>query len=73
MHKIRISPSVLRGTVSVPPSKSAAHRAIICAALARGKSIISPIELSNDILATISCMRNLGAETELDGSTLTVD
>ena len=73
MHKIRISPSVLRGTVSVPPSKSAAHRAIICAALARGKSIISPIELSNDILATISCMRNLGAEIELDGTTLTVD
>ena len=57
----------------MPPSKSAAHRAIICASLAMGKSVIKPIDLSNDITATIECMRNLGAEISLDGSVLTVN
>ncbi len=61
MHSIRISPSFLSGRVSVPPSKSAAHRAIICASLASGESTISPVELSEDIKATIDCMRALGA------------
>ncbi len=73
MHKVRIRPSVLSGTVSVPPSKSAAHRAVICAALAKGVSVIRPIALSDDIKATIECMRSLGAELTLDGDTLTVD
>lgn len=73
MHSIRLSPCTLSGTVSVPPSKSAAHRAIICAALAKGKSILSPIDLSNDIRATIDCMKMLGADIVLDGKTLTVD
>ncbi len=73
MHKVKISPKKLEGTVSVPPSKSAAHRAIICASLARGKSTVRPIDLSNDINATIDCMKNLGAVITLDGDTLTVD
>lgn len=73
MHKVKVSPRKLSGTVSVPPSKSAAHRAIICAALARGKSIVRPIELSNDISATIDCMRRFGAEISLDGDTLSID
>ena len=53
MNKVIIKPGALNGTVSVPPSKSAAHRAIICAALSDGTSIIEPVELSNDIKATI--------------------
>ena len=73
MHSVRISPSVLHGTVSVPPSKSAAHRAVICGALSRGKSIIAPIEESNDFKATIECMKRLGADINLSGKILTVD
>ena len=73
MNMIRVSPRTLSGTVSVPPSKSAAHRAVICAALAKGKSVISPIELSNDISATIECMKSLGAEITISDKTLTVD
>lgn len=72
MNKIKIKPGALNGTVSVPPSKSAAHRAIICAALSDGTSVIEPVELSNDIKATIQCMKKLGAEISLDGKTLTV-
>ncbi len=73
MHKVKISPCSLNGTVTLPPSKSVAHRAIICAALSKGKSVISPIDLSNDIKATISCMKNLGAEISLKDKVLTVD
>lgn len=68
-----ISPSILSGHVTLPPSKSAAHRAIICAALAKGKSVISPVELSDDIRATVLSIRALGADAELDGSSLIVN
>ena len=73
MGKVRIKNSKFFGTVSMPPSKSAAHRAIICAALARGKSTIFPVDFSNDIKATTECMKFLGADIEFDGEKLTVD
>lgn len=73
MSRICIKSGILNGTVSMPPSKSAAHRAIICAGLAKGKSVIVPVDMSDDIKATIECMKVLGAETELNGDVLTVD
>ena len=73
MHCIKVCPSSLNGTISVPPSKSAAHRAIICAALSDGVSVLQPIDLSNDITATIECMKRLGAGFKLEGKILTVD
>ena len=63
----------LRGTVNIPPSKSAAHRAMLCAALADGRSVLSPIELSNDMKATINAITALGAKVRLSGDTLTID
>ncbi len=63
----------LRGTVNIPPSKSAAHRAILCAALADGRSVLSPIELSNDMKATLNAITALGAKAQLSGDTLTID
>ena len=59
--KVTIQSSISHGSVKIPPSKSMAHRAIICAALANGKSIISNIDYSVDIQTTIDCMRKLGA------------
>lgn len=58
---VRIKPSKLQGEVIIPPSKSLAHRAIIAASLAKGKSIISNIQFSKDIKATIEGMKSLGA------------
>lgn len=69
---ITITPAKLAGTITPPPSKSQAHRLIIAAALAEGTSVISNVALSQDISATLACMRVLGAKAELDGSTLTV-
>lgn len=70
---IKVNPSQLRGEVVAPPSKSDVHRAIICAALSRGRCELSPVALSNDIKATISCVSALGAFTEMKGDTLVVD
>ena len=59
-------------TVAIPPSKSMAHRAIICAALAQGESLIHHVDYSDDILTTIDGMRKLGAHIELEGSDVRV-
>lgn len=69
---ICITPSVLRGRLSVPASKSCAHRAVICASLAEGVSNISGITMSKDIEATIGAMKALGASFEINGSSITV-
>ena len=62
-----ITPKRLSGDVTVPSSKSASHRAIICAALAKGKSRIKGVSLSDDILATLGAIKALGAAVETDG------
>ena len=69
---IRISPSVLGGELSIPASKSCAHRSIICAALADGVSHLSGVTMSKDIEATIGAMRALGAEFVVSGRDITV-
>jgi 3-phosphoshikimate 1-carboxyvinyltransferase len=55
-------PSILNGEIKAPPSKSLSHRALICAALAKGQSIITNIAYSEDILATISALELMGAK-----------
>lgn len=57
-----IDPKKLNGDVKVPPSKSIAHRAVICAALSDGISRISNIDYSDDILATMEAMKSFGAK-----------
>lgn len=69
---IRISPSFLSGRVVIPASKSCAHRALICAALAQGTSVISGVSMSKDIEATIGAMTALGAHFEVSGDKVTV-
>lgn len=61
MTSLKINPGKLKGNVKIPPSKSMAHRAVICASLSDGISKISNIEFSDDIIATINAMRSLGA------------
>lgn len=71
--KVRISPSKCDGTVEIPPSKSMAHRAIICASLANGKSTITNVAYSQDIKTTIEGMRLLGADIEMKEDSVIVD
>jgi len=64
MNAILIKPTILKGEITPPPSKSLSHRAIICACLCSDNevSIIDNVILSDDIEATIEGMKNLGAE-----------
>lgn len=70
---IEIKKSTAHGTITAPPSKSMAHRYIICAALSNGVSVISNVDFSEDIKATIDCIKSLGASVEIDGSTVTIN
>ena len=69
---VTITPTKLKGSIAPPPSKSQAHRLIIAAALAEGTSVISNVAFSQDIEATLNCMKALGAKARVDGSTVTV-
>lgn len=60
--KATIYPGKAQGSIVIPPSKSMSHRAIICAALAHGKSTISNVAYSDDIKITIAGMQQLGAK-----------
>ncbi len=68
-----IEPSVAKGTITAPPSKSYAHRMMICATLAKGKSTITGISQSQDMLATLNCIKSLGATYSLNGDVLSIN
>ncbi len=70
---VTIMPGVASGKINAPPSKSYAHRLLICAALAEGRSVIENIGTNDDIAATIGCLRSLGANIQIDGSRAVVD
>ena len=59
-------------TVAVPGSKSITNRALICAALAEGKSTIEGALAADDTDAMAECLRSLGVEVELVGEVMTV-
>lgn len=68
-----IRPGELSGRVErVIPSKSMAHRALICAALADGTTRLEGVSPSEDAEATCRCLRALGCEITGDGESLRV-
>ena len=69
---VSILPGKAVGTVAAPPSKSMAHRLLICAGLADGTSRITGLDYNEDILATLDCLRALGAVCTVENDTVTV-
>lgn len=67
-----ITPSLVEGCVTIPPSKSMAHRAIICAALSAGTSVLENVDYSKDILATLEGMKALGAVIHMENRKVTI-
>lgn len=59
-------------SVTAPPSKSLSHRALICAALAPGRSELSNILASDDLNRTRDCLTALGASIRPAGHGLVV-
>lgn len=68
--KVRIKKGIARGTVCAPPSKSMAHRLLICAGLSDGECVVHGISESEDMRATMDCLRALGVKCEKDGDTV---
>lgn len=58
MSKVCLKNSILHGSLTPPPSKSAAHRALICSFLAGGGNV-SPVIDSNDMRATVGVIEGL--------------
>ncbi len=69
---VRVTSGVAKGSVRALASKSMAHRLLICAGMCRGESVIHGISDCEDVLATLDCLRALGAECARDGDTVTV-
>ena len=59
--QLKIKPIKPSGEIVAIASKSDAHRAIICAALANDKTKIHISHISKDIEATLNCIREMGA------------
>lgn len=64
--------SRLGGTAQVPPSKSAANRAVLCAGLATGTSRIENIDYSADIRAMLGAIQQLGAKVVEEEHAVTI-
>ena len=70
--KVKIEKSILKGEINAPPSKSMAHRLLICAGLSEDESEIDNIAFSEDILATLDCLYEMGAQIVKGESTVKI-
>lgn len=71
--KLRVHPSVVRGTVRAPPSKSYTHRAILLAALSGGPCRVDRPLLSDDTNATLAGVEALGAHVDRQEDSLRIE
>ena len=60
---LKIHPGKLSGSISVIPSKSQAHRLLICGAFADKPTVLHCSDTNRDIEATAACLNALGADT----------
>ena len=66
-------PCRLCGAIEAPPSKSMAHRYLIGAALSGRTCRLTGVDYSEDILASIDCLRALGANITVSGDVVNID
>lgn len=64
---MKVYPSLLKGTVAAPGSKSAAQRMVACALLAPGESRIEGFPNSDDCIASLNIAQALGAVVRQKG------
>ncbi|HEX77434.1 MAG TPA: 3-phosphoshikimate 1-carboxyvinyltransferase [Dehalococcoidia bacterium] len=62
MDKVISRPSRLRAEITPPGDKSISHRAVILNSIAQGKAQVVNLSPGADCLATVACLRALGAE-----------
>ena len=59
--RAEVYPSLIKGKIAAPGSKSIAQRMIACALLSKGESIINEYPSNDDCIAALSIAQNLGA------------
>ena len=69
---ITLQPGKLQGTIAAIPSKSVAHRMLICAAFAKTPTELICEEINEDISATARCLEALGARVARTEKSFTV-
>ncbi|MBQ0099605.1 MAG: 3-phosphoshikimate 1-carboxyvinyltransferase, partial [Firmicutes bacterium] len=62
---ITVIPNKICGEVKAPPSKSFAHRKIICAFLSNSETVIKNVGTSADVLETVSALKEVGGNVEI--------
>ena len=72
-YAVAVKSGALDAVATVPGSKSIAHRALICAALARGDSTITGLPNGDDTQALLQGLMMLGASISLDGADAHID
>lgn len=71
--EVTIKKGLPRGAFVAPPSKSYAHRLLIGCALSGGRTQISKIIKSEDVEATLDCIRSLGTKATLKGGRVSLE
>ena len=69
---VTINKGKAHGTIIAPPSKSVAHRMLICGGLANAKSTITGINNSEDVQATLDCLAAIGVQYNHKGDVLEI-
>lgn len=69
----QVHPGNYSRTIQIPASKSDGQRALLSAALAKGKSFIHQLGNSKDELAMLRCIEQLGAKTSRKGEVLEIE
>jgi 3-phosphoshikimate 1-carboxyvinyltransferase len=71
---MRIHPARrINGALSLPGDKAISHRAAIISSLARGASRIENFSRSDDCAATLSCLKDLGVQIEINAGGVEVE
>jgi 3-phosphoshikimate 1-carboxyvinyltransferase len=68
-----VSPSVIKGTITAPASKSAMQRACAAALVRNGISVLHNPGISNDDKAALHIIQQLGAAVRTEGETVVVE
>ena len=71
--QVTISPSFLKGTITAPASKSAMQRACAAALLKKGQTILQNPGVSDDDLAALEIIQQLGAVVKKDGGQIVIE
>ena len=68
--RVKIEKSTAEGAVIAPPSKSLAHRLMIACALSQNGGKVVGISDSEDMAATLDCIKALGITSQKNGDTV---